>query len=78
MKILIKWNKKLIIIRSQYKEPTTFFRENIEIFNHSNVNQRQIYEKKIYKNGVNENQLFLGDTNVVKTNPRISNFSNTF
>ena len=36
------------------------------MFNHSNVNQHQIYEKKIYKNGVNENQLYLGNTNVVK------------
>ena len=36
------------------------------MFNHSNVNQHQIHEKKIYKNGVNENQLYLGNTNVVK------------
>ena len=36
------------------------------MFNHSNVNQHQIYEKKIYKNGVNETQLYLGNTNVVK------------
>ena len=33
------------------------------MLNHSNVNQHQIYEKK---NGVNENQLYLGNTNVVK------------
>ena len=36
------------------------------MFNHSNVNQHQIYEKKIYKSGVNENQLYLENTNVVK------------
>ena len=36
------------------------------MFNHSNVNQHQTYEKKIYKSGVNENQLYLENTNVVK------------